>query len=355
MSTEDRELRREMRAKKRKKGCLISILCFIGICILAFVGYFSTMAIRDITGQLGNDKVYIVEIQDGAGTSSVANTLRNRGIIEYPKVFKLYSKLSGEKIYQKGRHTLSPSMSYKQIFEKLQKPADQGDENHKKVPIPEGSEARQIADILVKNGVITDTDSFMKELDNGKFGFSFLDKITRKENKLEGYLFPATYIFEVGMPNHDIITAMLTKFQDVVIPLYDASGTASTLDEIVTMASLIEREAANDDERGNVASVFNNRLYEGQKLESCATVQYIIKERKTVLTTKDTSIKSLYNTYRNSGLPIGPIASPGEASIKAALNPPKTKYMFFVADPDGSQNYFSETFEEHKKKIDELY
>ncbi|MEG1880031.1 MAG: hypothetical protein RR145_01795, partial [Oscillospiraceae bacterium] len=81
MSTEDRELRREMRAKKRKKGCLISILCFIGICILAFVGYFSTMAIRDITGQLGNDKVYIVEIQDGAGTSSVANTLRNRGII----------------------------------------------------------------------------------------------------------------------------------------------------------------------------------------------------------------------------------------------------------------------------------
>lgn len=99
-----------------------------------------------------------------------------------------------------------------------------------------------------------------------------------------------------------------------------------------------------------VSSVFNNRLYEGRKLESCATVQYILHERKTVLTVEDTEIDSPYNTYKYKGLPIGPIASPGLAAIKAALYPIDTDYMYFVADPSGSKNYFSQTYEEHNEK-----
>lgn len=138
------------------------------------------------------------------------------------------------------------------------------------------------------------------------------------------------------------------------MPIYNASGTTDSVDYIVTMASVIEREAASDDEKKTVASVFNNRLYEGRKLESCATVQYILHERKPVLSEQDTAIDSPYNTYKYKGLPVGPIASPGLASIRAAIKPVDTEYMYFVADPNGTKNYFSRTFEQHQDKIDKL-
>lgn len=147
---------------------------------------------------------------------------------------------------------------------------------------------------------------------------------------------------------------MLKKFNDTVVPLYKQSGSTYSLDEIVTMASLVEREAANDSERGKVASVFYNRLEKGMTLSSCATVQYILKERKTILSTSDTKIKSDYNTYINKGLPVGPIASPGEKSVRAALYPEKTDYLYFAAKADGSANVFSKTGEEHMETVKRL-
>ena len=140
-------------------------------------------------------------------------------------------------------------------------------------------------------------------------------------------------------------------FADRVLPVYEAAQTDRSLDQIITLSSIIEREAANDEERPLVASVFVNRLAQGMKLESCATVQYILKERKTILSNADTAIDSPYNTYRNPGLPVGPIASPGLSSIQAALNPAATDYLYFVAKADGSGNLFSKTFEEHNQKI----
>lgn len=120
-----------------------------------------------------------------------------------------------------------------------------------------------------------------------------------------------------------------------------------SLDDIIVLASVIEREAAGDEDRGKVASVFVNRINSGMNLESCATVQYILKERKNVLSVEDTKIDSPYNTYMYSGLPIGPIASPGTKAIEAALYPEQTNYMYFLAVADGSGTLFSETFEEH--------
>ena len=113
----------------------------------------------------------------------------------------------------------------------------------------------------------------------------------------------------------------------------------------------MEREAANDDERGKVASVFVNRMKKDMKLESCATVQYILKERKTILSNADTAIDSKYNTYKYAGLPEGPIASPGLLSVKAALHPDDTGYYYFLAVSDGRKNLFSETFDEHNEKL----
>ena len=138
------------------------------------------------------------------------------------------------------------------------------------------------------------------------------------------------------------------------MPLYSSAKTDLTLDRIVTLASLVEREAANDGERGKVASVFYNRLHNDMTLSSCASVQYILKERKKILSSSDVKIKSPYNTYINKGLPIGPIAAPGEKSVRAALWPETTDYLYFAARADGSENVFSKTGEEHMRIVKEL-
>lgn len=355
MSREEREAKRAARKQRRKKGCLIAVLGVCGAVVLAVILFFVVRAVCDMNGSLGEDKNYVIEIPDGAGTNTIASILQNRGIIESPTAFKLYTKLRQEPAYQRGRHTLNPSMSYAELIAKLESYPDQGTDQDVRLLVPEGYEARQIADALVENGLISDPNEFLTELDQGDFTeFAFVNEIEREENRLEGYLYPATYLITRGSTAHDIITMMLRKFEETVVPLYEQSGTDYTLDEVVTLASIIEREAASDEERGLVASVFNNRLYAGMRLESCATVQYILQERKTVLSDEDTAIQSPYNTYRNAGLPIGPIASPGEKSIQAALHPDETDYMYFVAAADGSRNYFSETYDEHMQKVEEI-
>ena len=327
------------------KGILIALLGVIVICLV----WEGVRAVRDFAGYSGQDKNYVIEIPEGAGSSQIAAILENRGVIDCPYVFKIYARLSGG-TYQTGKFTLNPKMSYPELSGKLQNYPDKGGVNDVTVAVPEGYETRQIADLLAEKGLV-DKDAFMDELEHGEFAYDFIDKIEREENRLEGYLFPATYVISINATEHEIIDMMLKKFNDTVVPIYNESATGYTLDEVVTLASIIEREAGNDEERGRVASVFNNRLYEGMKLESCATVQYILGERKAVLSTADTKIDSKYNTYKYGGLPIGPIASPGEASVRAALNPDKTNYMYFVAKADGSGNVFAETFDEHQENI----
>ena len=195
---------------------------------------------------------------------------------------------------------------------------------------------------------------FMNEVNYGQFDYGFVNAIPRTENRLEGYIYPATYQIFPGTSPHDIVTMLLDAFNSKVMPVYNASNTTDPIDYVVTMASVIEREAASEEEMPIVSSVFNNRLYEGRKLESCATVQYILGERKPVLSEEDTEIDSPYNTYRNKGLPVGPICSPGLAAIRAALYPEQTPYMYFVAAADGSRNYFSETYAQHQEKVRQI-
>lgn len=346
-----RQAAQAAKKKKRKKARRVAVTCVILALVIGVLSVAATLVVRDIKGIGGDEKNYMIDVPAGAGASKVASLLKNRGIIEYPTVFKLYA---GDRyMFQQGRHSVNSSMSYKELLETFGSYAEGGVGEQVQVIIPEGYELRQIADLLEEKNLI-DRDVFMDEVENGEFDYSFVDAIPERENRLEGYLYPATYNIFPGTSEHDIISMMLNAFKDNVMPVYNASGTSDSVDYIVTMASVIVREAANDDEKKLVASVFNNRLYEGKKLESCATVQYILHERKTVLSEADTAIKSPYNTYRNKGLPIGPIASPGLASIKAALKPAVTEYMYFVADPSGNKNYFSRTYEEHKEKIEKL-
>lgn len=346
-----REAMRAVKKKKKKRLRRITLCVFIAAVILAGAGFCGYLAYREINGIGGDDKMYVVEVPAGAGASNVANLLANRGIIDYPFLFRLYA---GDRyMFQQGRHSVSPSMSYNELLETFGSYAEGGVGEQVEVVIPEGYELSQIADLLVEKGLV-DRDEFMNEINYGVFDYDFVNLIPRSENRLEGYLYPATYQIYPGTSVHDIILMMLDAFNSNVMPAYNASGTTDSVDYVVTFASVIEREAANTDEMRLVSSVFNNRLYDGRKLESCATVQYILGERKPVLSEEDTEIDSPYNTYMYEGLPYGPICSPSRAAVRAALNPAQTSYMYFVAAPDGSKNYFSQTFDEHEEKIELL-
>lgn len=318
---------------------------YIRLLLIVIVAIFLASIIFDVMGIGGGKQPIDFNIAEGSGTNAIADGLKNAGIITNKTAFKIYAGITGEHIYQKGTHTLNPSMSFGKIIDTLETIPE--GRTHT-ILIPEGYELRQIADTLEAEGLIN-REIFMREAEVGNFGYGFLEGIDSRQNRLEGYLYPDTYIFDENMSEHEIIDTMLANFERIVIPVYEQSQTDKSLDEIIKLASIVEREAANDEERPRIASVFVNRLNTGMKLESCATVQYLLKERKSILSNSDTQIDSPYNTYKNSGLPIGPIASPGLRSIEAALYPEDTNYFYFMASADGDYSLFAETFEEHSE------
>ncbi len=316
---------------------------YIGLLLIVVLAIFFVSIIFDAAGIGGGKHPIDFKIAEGYGTNAIADGLKNAGIIANKTAFKIYARITGEHIYQKGTHTLNASMSFGKIIDTLET-IPEGRAHT--VLIPEGYELRQIADTLETEGLIN-REVFMREVEVGNFDYGFLEGIESRQNRLEGYLYPDTYIFNENMSEYEIIDTMLANFERIVLPVYEQSGIDKSLDEIIKLASVVEREAANDEERPLVASVFVNRLNTGMRLESCATVQYLLKERKSILSNEDTQIDSPYNTYKNSGLPIGPIASPGLKSIEAALYPEPTNYLYFMASGDGSHSLFAETFEEH--------
>lgn len=337
--------------KNRNKSPMRILICAAVLALLLW----TASAVLDIFGTGGGREV-LVNIPKGTGTAGIADILKSEGIIRHKLLFRMVEKSdrSGH-IFQQGGHMLKSGMSYRAVIDKLCAVPEVSADETLRLLVPEGYEARQIAESLEKMGLAKSED-FLRELDEGEFGYDFIEKIDRRENRLEGYLFPATYEIGADESVHSIIDKMLRKFNEVVPPLYSAwdNPRGMTLDELVTLASMVEREAANDSERSRVASVFFNRMDRGMTLSSCATVQYILKERKTILSNSDVKIKSPYNTYINTGLPEGPIASPGEGSVRAAMNPEKSDYLYFAAKADGSANVFSKTGEEHMRVVGEL-
>lgn len=335
------------RETTEKKGNLLRIfaLALALVFVLCVIGTYG-----DFAGIGGGNREILIEIPSGAGADAVAHILDSRGIISHPLMFKLWYRIEGAPIFQQGRHRVHPSMSYREIFKKLSSAPDQEGSGIKKVAILEGYELRQVVDLLVEKGLGNEA-VFWHEIESGVFDIPFVKELPQRENRLEGYLYPDTYLFTVGETEHAILEKMLRAFEEKVLPVYQEANPSQSLDEIIKMASVVEREAANVEEQPIVASVFYNRLAKNMRLESCATVQYILRERKLVLSIEDTQIDSPYNTYRNQGLPVGPIATPGLSSVKAALYPAETNYLYFLATKDGEKNLFSETFEEHQKKL----
>ena len=315
-----------------KKGSIIILVILIVIVFFQCADFFGLFK--------GEEK--IIYIADGTSPSEIYTLLENYGIINSKFLFSLYAKKASPR-FTAGYHTFYRHESYKSTVNELLSAGAIGGETQ--ITFPEGIELREIAALLEGKG-IKNQDEFIKAT-NKKFNYDFLPP--KKDGYLEGYLFPDTYYITPDMTCEDIINMMLRRFGEIYTDKYKARANelGMTTHEIITLASMIEREAAVDSERKLVSSVFHNRLNSDYKyLESCATVQYILGERKDVLSNADTQIDSPYNTYKYPGLPAGPIASPGKASIEAALYPADTNYYFFVSNGDGTQT-FSETYSQH--------
>ncbi len=286
----------------------------------------------------------VVHIPSGASAKRIAEILANEELIASRFMFRLAVKLTGaEQKLQAGHYLFNANMDPLEIVDHLRS----GDVTTERVVIPEGFEIRQIAAELERKG-LADAQRFMELAADASLVFGENPPIDLPISSLEGYLYPDTYHFSLGQTEEDLIGQMVDRFVQVInskIKDY-LEQCELTLHEIVTLASIVEREIMVDWERPIVASVYLNRLAIDMPLQADPTVRYVTAEDRPRVLYRDLEIDSPYNTYRNYGLPPGPIASPGLRSILGVLEPAETDYLFFVSKRDGTHQ-FSETYEQH--------
>jgi len=325
------------------------LIGFLAVVLVAGIAGFVLwkLAMADIEGHGRSEgDAVVVEIPKGSSLTSIANRLEKEGVIKSALLFRLYAK-SGGATFQYGTFTLSRDLSYDEIIEALSKTVEK---EGLKFTIPEGYTFRQIAELLEQKGIVT-AEEFTKACNEGDFDFEFLKDVPEREIRLEGYLFPDTYEIFEDESAESIVRRMLANFEKKTQDYKaKAEKVGLTFDEAVTLASAIQTEGKKLSEFPLISSVLHNRLAIGMKLQCDATVQYILPERKEVLTFEDLKIDSPYNTYLYPGLPPGPISNPGLEALMAAVEPAESDYLYYRVDKkknDGS-HVFSRTYEEHK-------
>jgi len=283
-----------------------------------------------------------VVIRRGATAPEIGRALAAAGIVRAASHFVVAARVRGAtRRLREGEYRLSPAMPLLEIVDRLAR----GEVVLHTVTIPEGFTAEQIVTALAARG-LGEAAALREIVRRGarRYPYAWLRDVP--DGSLEGYLFPDTYQLPRLLPEQEVIAQLLRRFDEVVVPVWRRSGSGRPLHEIVTIASMVEREARVPAERPLIAGVLYNRLARGWPLEVDATVLYALGRHKAVVTYADLQVESPYNTYRHAGLPPGPIASPGLGAITAALAPARTDYLFYVARPDGS-HAFSRTLAEH--------
>jgi UPF0755 protein len=318
---------------RRVVGYILTVFLFLSVFFYLFVLYWPQPE--------QNEPVKVI-IEKGSTLNDIASTLYAGEIIRGSKPFVLATRMMGfETDIKAGTFYLRNTSSNHTIIRQLV----EGTPVYHKVTIPEGSRLEEIADIL-NSELDIDEEEFLEMCRSDKV----VKNLDLPGPTLEGYLFPETYFFTEETTAKEIIEQMTKQYREIM--------NRETLDlakerdlselELVTLASIIEGEAVLDDERKIISAVYHNRLNKGMKLQADPTLQFIHGDSPKRLSNKDKNIDSPYNTYMYEGLPPGPINSPGEASIQAAVNPADVNYIFFVAKGDGS-HVFSRTGKEHLK------
>lgn len=349
---------------KRKKLkvtlLLVGLFLLIIIGIASGIGVYIANALQPVTA---SEQEVRVSIPQGAGSVQIARELETKGLIKNSSIFTYYLKVKkqGSRL-QAGEYDMKPGLTFDEMIEKLNK-GETVKEEVIRITIPEGYTVDQIASKLSEQ-TPWDKDVFLKLADApvGLTEDTAANDIPDNKNlkhRLEGYLFPETYEFKKGSTEQEFIERTLEQLDKKLATLPPdwkdkLKERGLSVHQMLTIASLIEREVVQDEERALVSGVIQNRLKKNMPLQIDATVQYLFDKSKERLLEKDLQIQSPYNTYLNTGLPPGPIASPSLASMKAAIYPQETKYLFYVTKKDGTKGHlFAETFEEHKKNIAE--
>lgn len=319
-------------------------------------GYFYiTSALNPVSPKSKEQK--IIEIPPGSTVTKISSILESKGIVKDARIFRYYVKVKKESGFIAGTYRLSPSMNVQEVINRLK--------SGKVAPvmtitIPEGKQLKEIAQIIANATHKPGTDVFNR-LNDRTYVQSLIAKYPKLLSNeilnpnimypLEGYLFPATYPFYKSNPSIDeIINTMLEKSNEVLSPYQDKLKQKQlTNHQLLTMASLIEQEATEKADRNKISSVFYNRLQKGMPLQTDPTVLYAEGRHKDKVYYSDLEVNSPYNTYKNTGLPPGPISNAGKVSIEAALNPDQTDYYYFLATADGSV-IFSKTLDEHNQE-----
>lgn len=352
-----------MQEQKKEVKVVRKIVFWIAIALILLVAIGGFFTYRYIKGALEpmdaeSEKTVAVEIPIGSGLDTISQVLEEKGLIKNAKIFKYYAKVNNEADFQAGTYELSKAMTPKELLKSLKT----GKVYRTPVftmTIPEGLTVEQIAERVEAKTTIPKKE-FLDYIDSDETIASleaiYPEVITdevKNENirhPLEGYLFPATYPFYEEEPTvQTVVETFIDGTKANVTPYLAAlEENGKTVHWLLTFASLLEREATAQADRQTIASVFNNRLEQGMPLQTDPTVLYSLGEHKDKVSLKDLEVKNAYNTYQNKGLPPGPIAAPGAASIEAVIDPSHTKYLYFLADETG-KNHFAKTYDEHLK------
>lgn len=285
-----------------------------------------------------------IRVEQGDSLATVARRLRDQKIISNGFFFSLWARLSGaEKKIHRGLYRFDTAVPPREVLERLVL----GKGVFQIVTIPEGLNVKEIAALLDKMQ-IADKEKFLAAAADP----SLLAGLGLQDKGIEGYLFPNTYQFVPATPERDIILTMVEQFRKMSQPLLNqgAAGNELTPHQIITLASIIEKETGVEAERPLVSAVFHNRLKRRMPLQSDPTVIYGLKDFNGNLTRKDLNDANPYNTYRIGALPPGPICNPSLSSIRAALHPADVPYLYFVSKNDGT-HLFSETIEAHNHAV----
>ena len=351
------------------------------VCVVLFVSVGLAVGgwrcAQDVLALTKPDRLVTVTVEENMSIADLTQELHDKGLVDYPWLFKFYCWYShAERKIDPGTYQLNNLYDYHALINGMI--ASSGDRASVTVTIPEGYECEDIFALLAENGVST-VDALEKTASSYEFDYDFLQDLPYGEaNRLEGYLFPDTYAFYLDDAPENILDKFLRNFdrkltddlraqldtlneqlalrmeQNDFTPEQIEAGKL-TLHDVITVASLVEKETAKTSESAVIASVIYNRLC--SKLYPClqidATIQYALSERKEVLSNTDKAVISPYNTYTNAGLPAGPIANPGINSIRAALYPADTDYYFYALGNDGVHK-FSTTYYEHQEFLDSL-
>ncbi len=295
-------------------------------------------------------KTVSITVPRGANTKTIANILEDAGLINSKFYFRVMSKINGtDNKYQYGNYTFSTSNSQDEIMKALT--TEGAKKEVKQFTLVEGLTLEQTAVSLAKQGICSKSD-FYEALEKN-WGYDFLDTIPEERKiKYQGYLLPDTYEVYADATPEEVIGIIFNEMNKVWTKenINKAKRLGYSVDEILTIASIIEREVVEKTEQPLVASVIYNRLDKNMPLQMCSTIMYALEIPRDRLFFEDLEVESPYNTYKNIGLPVGPIANPGREAIIAALNPEHTDYLFFVLKEDGSKTHnFNSTLEAHNK------